>query len=250
VTRVPKLKRPKSDGKCIHCREVLVESTKDHVFPASWYPNSTPPNVQRWTIPSCKRCNGQFGELERELFIRLALCINPLKPAASGLVERALRSLGIRARGLTEEERLYREALKAKILRELKPYTSDIQKHVLPGMGPHPEGPAEQQFQISISGEDLHAVLRKIVRGCEYWFLNGRIIEPPWEISIHFVQSADVPDSVRKIIAPFGPVYLGPGIQIQRAGSQDGSNAAFYRIVFWDSLFYFSAILPPEESGT
>ena len=68
------VKRPKSDGRCIHCRERMVKPTKDHVFPDSWYPMSTSSKVQRWTAPSCGRCNHEFGEMEKELFVRLALC--------------------------------------------------------------------------------------------------------------------------------------------------------------------------------
>ena len=58
------IKRPKSDGRCIHCRETLVETTRDHVFPSSWYPETTPDEVQRWTAPSCERCNGHYGRME------------------------------------------------------------------------------------------------------------------------------------------------------------------------------------------
>src|SRR6516164_1177736 len=85
-----KFKRPKSDGRCIHCRAKLVSGTKDHVFPDSWYPDSTPKSVQRWTVPSCARCNRESGEFENEAFIRLALCVDPRKEAAKGLAKRAL----------------------------------------------------------------------------------------------------------------------------------------------------------------
>jgi hypothetical protein len=146
------LKRPKSDGRCIHCREVLIKRTKDHVFPSSWYPDSTPPTVQRWTAPSCERCNGEFGEMEKELFVRLALCVDPRKPAAQGLSERAVRSFGVDVQGISEEERRHREALRDKIRGEMKPYTPDIEPHILPGLGPHPELPAGEQIRIDIQG--------------------------------------------------------------------------------------------------
>ena len=54
----------------------LTEATKDHVFPSSWYPDTTADDVQRWTA-----CNGHFGELEKKLLVFLAYCINPTKPA-------------------------------------------------------------------------------------------------------------------------------------------------------------------------
>jgi hypothetical protein len=248
VTSALKLKRPTSSGRCIHCRAESVEQTKDHVFPSSWYPDSTPDETQRWTVPSCRCCNEKFGKLEKSLLIRLGLCIDPRKAAAMGLAERALRSLGIRAQGISAADKLHREALKGKILGELRPFRQDMKAHVLPGLGPHPEFPQEQQLALTISAEDVIAVLKKIIRGCEYWFEGGRIIEePPWEISIHFVQAGDVPDPVRLAITPAVPVHLGPGLRIQRRAADDGSKAIVYRVEFWDALPAYAIILPPEE---
>jgi hypothetical protein len=241
------LKRPKSDGRCIHCREVLIKRTKDHVFPSSWYPDSTPPTVQRWTAPSCERCNGEFGEMEKELFVRLALCVDPRKPAAQGLSERAVRSFGVDVQGISEEERRHREALRDKIRGEMKPYTPDIEPHILPGLGPHPELPAGEQIRIDIPGDLVHAVAKKIVRGCEYWLANGRIIEPPCEIEVLVVHQEDVPDILAQALAESGSVPLGPGLRIQRFVPQDDPSVAVYKLVIWDSLTLHFSILPPES---
>ena len=105
-------KRPKGDGRCIHCRTPLTNPTKDHVFPSSWYPDSTPANVQRWTAPSCKPCNKKFGVMEEDLLIRLSLCVDPRKQAALGVSKNALRAFGIGVSGLSEKERRIREAKK------------------------------------------------------------------------------------------------------------------------------------------
>src|SRR5947208_16017660 len=35
-------------GKCVHCLKDVAERNSDHVFPASWYPDSTPPNLEKW----------------------------------------------------------------------------------------------------------------------------------------------------------------------------------------------------------
>jgi hypothetical protein len=239
-------KRPKSDGRCIHCRRTLVKKTKDHVFPRSWYPESTSAEVHRWTVPSCALCNGELGEIEKEVFVRLALCVNPRKPAAAGISRKAIRSLGIGATGLSEEERQHRKALKDKVFRDAKPYTSDIQPHVLPGMGPHPEVPAVRQIQITIPGERLISVAKKITRGCEYWLADGRIVEPPCEIEVFFIPGPDLPDNVRQLYASLNPVHLGTGLRIRRAGAQDDPRVAMYEIVIWDSLTFYSAIIPPE----
>jgi hypothetical protein len=41
-------------------------------------------------------------------------------------------------------------------------------------------------MQLTIRAEDIHVVVKKIVRGCEYWLAGGRIVEPPYEIEVFF----------------------------------------------------------------
>jgi hypothetical protein len=53
---VPK-RKTKHQGKCVHCLQDPVELTWDHVLPVSWYPTTTPPNLEKWQIPSCWPCN-------------------------------------------------------------------------------------------------------------------------------------------------------------------------------------------------
>jgi hypothetical protein len=52
-------------------------------------------------------------------------------------------------------------------------------------------------------------VTKEIVRGCEYWLADGRIVEPPYEIEIFFV--AETHEFVRRLLAAFalGSVYFG-----------------------------------------
>ena len=78
------IRRPKGDGRCIHCRETLVEATKDHVFPSSWYPDTTPDEVQRWTAPSCQRCNVESGRLEEDLLVFFRAASIREKPPRAG----------------------------------------------------------------------------------------------------------------------------------------------------------------------
>src|SRR5882757_1903236 len=76
--------------RCVHCLRLKV-SEDDHVFAFSWYPDTTPTTVQRWTAPSCPRCNRTFGELETDLLARLIGCVDPKAEAASGLHANVLR---------------------------------------------------------------------------------------------------------------------------------------------------------------
>ena len=206
---------------------------------------STSPKVQRWTAPSCAVCNHDFGEMEKELFVRLALCVNPGKEAATGLSKRAIRSCGVDAVGISEEERRHREALRDKIRQEVRPISTASLAHALPGLELHPGFPIDQQRQIDIPGEMLHNVAKKIVRGVEYWLANGRIVEPPYKISIHFVR--ETPPDVLRRFAPSSPVYLGPGFRIRRSSDVHDPRIVMYEIVVWASWTFYAVILPPDD---
>ena len=104
VPPAARIRRSKSDGRCIHCRKPLVKPTKGiHVFPSSWYPDTTPKGLERWTAPSCGRCNGEFGRLEKDLLVFFACCMDPTKPATKGLYQRVRRTMGIGVSGLSDE---------------------------------------------------------------------------------------------------------------------------------------------------
>ena len=75
----------------------------------------------------------------------LACCIDPTKPAARGLYERARRSMGIGVEGLSAEEKQHREARRRKLLNQAQPYSPEAQPHIIPGLGPHPETPVSSQ---------------------------------------------------------------------------------------------------------
>ena len=100
-------------------------------------------------------------------------------------------------------------------------------------------------MQLTIKAESIHAVVKKIVRGREYWLAGGGIVEPPYEIEVFF--PTETPELVEKLMAAFalGPVYLGPGLRIRRGGAQDDSLSALYELVMWDTLSVYASILPP-----
>lgn len=229
--------------RCVHCRKPLKNKTKDHVFPKSWYPETTPPNVQRWTVPSCPDCNHKFGEMEKELFIRLAICIDPRKAEIAGISAKALRSLGVRAPGLTEAEMRHRQALKQKVLKDTAPYQAGTE--CFPGLGPHPGFPQDQFRQIKIPAELVREVSKKILRGCEYILGNGRVIEEPYVLEVYFVHDKDVGE-LRKLYDNLGSASLGPGFEVRRGAARDDPNTVLYKAVIWGTINVYGSIMPPE----
>jgi hypothetical protein len=133
----------------------------------------------------------------------------------------------------------------AKVFKDAKPYSRDVEPHLLPGIGPHPGLPAEQQLQISLPAAELIEVVKKIGRGCEFWLNNGRIVEPPYEIEVFFVHEGDVPDVLR-IFANFGPIYRGPGFQVRRTVTPDDPLTALYQMVIWGTLTAYVSIMTPQ----
>jgi hypothetical protein len=231
---------------CVHCLKPLKKKTKDHVFPSSWYPETTPGNIQRWTVPSCAECNGKFGEMEKELFIRAAICVGPVKGDAAGLSKKAVESMGVGVSGLSPEEQAHREALKSKIVKEMEPYVPGAAT-LLPGLGPHAGFPEDQQKQIPIPEALVKGVAAKIVTGCEYKLGEERLIEKPYELSIHFAEEANISD-VLKVFDHFStPVHLGPGFQVRRAVAHDEPKTVLYKIDIWGTWTIYASIdLPPE----
>jgi len=183
--------------------------------------------------------------LERDLFVRLAICVDPTKAAASGLSERAVRSLGARADGLSDRERQIRSKLKAEILAEVTPFVGS--SNVLPGLGPHVGFPDVQQYQIAFPQNSIEQVAKKIVRGCEYTIAQKRFIEAPYALQIYFAHESEIQDVI-KVFKPFGPIYLGPGFRVTRAPAVDESMAVMYKIDIWDTWTIYGVILPEPQN--
>jgi hypothetical protein len=234
--------------RCVHCGQPMAQETRDHVFPKSWYPETTPGEVQRWTAPSCGTCNNKLGGMEKEVFNRLALCVDPRKTEVAGLSAKAMRSLGIGAEDLSPEEAEHRRAQKLKIVGATRPYKAGTE--TLPGLGPHPGFPEDQLLQIDIPADQLREVAKKMVRGCEFVLAN-RIIEKPYDVGIYFVHEHNVPDIlVRAFEGPSAnTTHLGPGFSVTRAAAHDEPDAVMYKIIVWGTLVIYAAILPESDLG-
>lgn len=100
--------------RCVHCLSELTgpaesgtppldtAATKDHVFPKQWFPDNTPQNLNRWTVPACARCNRELGAIEKRLLNTIILCLDVTRPEIAGIYQRVKKGLAI---GLTVEER-------------------------------------------------------------------------------------------------------------------------------------------------
>ncbi len=234
--------------RCVHCGQTLAEETRDHVFPKSWYPKTTTGEIQRWTVPSCGTCNNKLGGMEKEVFNRLALCVDPRKAEAAGLSAKAMRSMGIGVEGLSLKEVEHRQAQKLKIFSATRPYK--VGTDTLPGLGPHPEFREDELLQIDIPADLLHEVAKKMVRGCEY-VLADRIVDKSQDVGIYFVHEHDVPNQLVRAFegSSAKTTHLGPGFSVTRVAAHDEPNAVVYKIIVWGTLVIYGTILPVSDLG-
>ena len=70
--------------------------------------------------------------MEKDLFNRLSLCVDPRKVEAAGLSAKAMRSMGIGVSGLSAKEAEHRRAQKRKIMSAINPYKAGTE--TLPGL--------------------------------------------------------------------------------------------------------------------
>ena len=96
--------------RCIHCLKKITDKvTKDHVFPDSRIRIQHRTRYSAGRRRAVKIATTNLVNQEKELFLRLALTVDPLKIEASGIAEKAFRSVGIRAGNINKKEWLIRE---------------------------------------------------------------------------------------------------------------------------------------------
>jgi len=232
---------PQPAIRCVHCLLETDATTKDHVFPSSWYPDSTPETVQRWTVPSCTDCNKFLGKLETDLLVRLALCLDPASAAAAGISSKALRSLGLDVDDLAPKEKEHRDKRRAKIKAELFPRAEGSETPgAIPGLSrPVGEG---KQFALPIPWAALSIIAEKIARGCEFK-VKDRYIDSPYAIRTFI---ADPEEVSPQFLSHRRLIDFGPGCQVLRVFCAEDHNIVRYRILVWGTLC-FHVLIDTEE---
>lgn len=229
-----------SPGKCIHCLKFHKELTWDHVFPKAWYPHTTRQNLYKWQVPSCKRCNKMYGELEEDLMIRLAMCLDPLDPSCAGIVEKGLRAVNP-SYAKNEKDGRARLAKRNEILKGSFEGNAIPLQAVYPNFGVHQQLPLQAQTAITIPAKAVQRLAEKIVRGI-FLIEDGKLIEPPYEISYYVLHDAGTAEIV-EMLAQYGSVHARePGIVVQRAVAQEDAISSFFLIEIWNRFKIYAAV--------
>jgi hypothetical protein len=225
-------------GRCVHCLKEGVERNWDHVFPRSWYPNTTAADMEKWQIPSCIACNDRYGKLERDLIGRLGLALDARNAASAGLADKALRAINPEA-ATSEGDAAARAARAKKILRETYKGEELKGKDVVPGLDERWDRSLEEQLGIRIPEESLPAITEKIIRGITFRE-DDAFIEPDQKIEFFLVKDKDVKD-VKEMLDRAGKEFKRePGLVVRRARSAAGD---LYEITFWDQFKTYATVV-------
>jgi hypothetical protein len=237
-------KRPKP-GPCVHCLRYEDELSWDHVFPISWYPDTTPANEEKWKIPSCVPCNAAYGRLEQDFLLRVGLCLDPDDPASQSIVETAMRAVRPSA-ATSDRDRKARAAKQQSILAEIMQGADIPREATYPGMGEKWSRPLEEQVAVPIPVEYVQRMTEKIARGL-FYIQDGKLVEPPFQIE-HFAVHEDSARPVRDVINRFGKTYARPpGLIVRRAVVPSDGTSSLFEITFWGQFKAYASVLAAQE---
>lgn len=233
-------RKPPPIGKCVHCLTDNVLRNWDHVFPKSWYPNSTPENISKWVIPTCYECNTEYGKLEEDLLVRLACCIDPQIAESSGIYQKVLRSMDS-AYAKNPKDAQRRIDRRNKILNELKHGDEIPEEVTYPGLGERWGRGKDSQVALTIPANSIRKLCEKVVRGI-FFIEDGKFIEPPY--CIEFYALADEGSKeIKYILEQYGKEHTrGPGLLIKRAVAREDNISGLLSIQIWGSLKMFASV--------
>ena len=184
-------------------------------------------------MPSCRRCNGEYGKLEEDLLYRMSLCLSNDEHESLGLGTRLLRALDpTRGRNPKDERIRFRKL--QRLLRE---------SHVPDGSRPIVQVSKNSSGQaIPIKVGDLERVGEKIVRGMIFLHL-GQIVGPEDEV---FCNALPRPEpAFDALVNRFGSVHeRGPGIRVEWAKTPEKPIYGAFRITLFGQYQLRGGVLP------
>lgn len=233
--------RKPGPGICVHCLKEVPKRNWDHVFPQGWYPDTTPENLEKWKIPTCKRCNDEYGKIEEDLGIILSACVNPESAHASGIWEKTLRAFDP-AYGKNEKDRRARARKKQKLLEMIRT-GNDIPDHgIYPGLGERWGRQRNEQIAVLVPAKHLQKIAEKIVKGLAF-IEDKQLLDSDSEIE-HHVVTKEGAEPITDMLRQFGETYSrGPGIEVIRAVTQDDGVSALYKITIWGEFVMYVSVI-------
>ncbi len=212
----------------------------DHVFPESWYPDTTSSDLEKWKVPSCIPCNDKYGVIEKDFLIRIGLCLDPDDPACSGVIAKALRSIDpSKARG--KKDAKHRAKKRDQILKQMIPIKDVPVTNVYPGFGADRWPDEELTAAITISKESLVKITEKIVRGILY-LEEGVFVSDDYQIDTYVLSEQGAAESIKSVEKLFVVHSREPGIIVKRATVPDDKKSSVIEIEIWGQFKMYSIV--------
>jgi hypothetical protein len=239
-------KRP-PPGRCVHCLRNPAHRNWDHVFPAAWYPDTTPENIDKWKVPSCVECNSELGRIESRFISLIALTLDPKAQEGAGIPERVLRSMNPKF-ARNENDARARSAAAKRLTASIHrgPFEPE---NVYPTPGAEVAQTNPDAIPLLIPAELFRKVTEKIVRGITY-VETGNFIEPPLTVKF-YPDGPDMPKSefMQSIRARGKTLDRGPGIQINYVVAAEDGLSGLFEIVFWGGQIKTYASVIEEDAS-
>lgn len=225
-------------SKCPFCLKSYKNLTKEHVFPESWYPDDLPLNVEKWKVPSCQKCNSEFGKLEQEILILAVLCFDQNNSATKTISDRVLRSINANT-GRNEKDRDAR-LKKAKSI-WAKTFSVPISnKKPFPGFGYQKGYSEELHIGIDVP-KGLGEIGKKFIKGIEYK-LENHILDENFRVEARFCDEEAIKDIIG-VIRKGKRYIVAPTIEFYRYGTESSPKAILYEIRIWDKLIIYGYVI-------
>jgi len=232
----------KTPGRCVHCLEYVGALTDDHLFPRSWYPTTTPSNLEKWKFPACGPCNRDYGRLEEDLRLLLAACADPRADAAAGIWAKAFDSIDPE-KARSPIDALKRKSARTRFLRRVREAEPSMSRSSLPEIySDRPKG----TLALEVPAEETHRFIEKLIRGTVY-LTEGRYVEKDQEVSVSLLRPEDGQPIVT-LIEQFGALHeRGPGIRIWKVVAEDAETNSLFMFDIWDQFRFHGAVMDHEQ---
>ncbi|OGH91564.1 MAG: hypothetical protein A2534_04470 [Candidatus Magasanikbacteria bacterium RIFOXYD2_FULL_39_9] len=231
--------------KCVHCLRYCEFLTQDHIFPKAWYPESTPVNIEKWTAPSCKKCNASLGEIEDDFLTRLGTSIETNDSVAKVIGMKAINAM---IPNPSDNPRDFGRKQKTlfRMLEDMKPCTGPSKDMLVHANHWHKPG---EGLQIRIPQKKLVILVKKIVRGLEFK-LHSRLVEVGRRIWVYRPTQdnpqLDITINRFKALLAKEPISVncGPGFIVSYGINPYNKGHIIYKILIWNHFEFWAEIVP------
>jgi len=230
-------------GPCTYCLKHCDELEREHVFPKSWYPDSTPPNAWKWWVPSCPECNDKYQKVEDELLVRFASGIGPYGGFRT-VYKRVIQSVRSEFARDRKDARK-REEKRQRLLREIDALDkmTDLPPRSILNLG----SAKLSAHRLWVPGKLLNRLTEKLVRGMTYVLADGLLIDSRYEITKFLLRPEDAVPIIR-IVERYGKKDFREGaIKVGRAAAFDDMQTALYVFDLWDGKFFIYATVMRKD---